>query len=70
MLYRKNVGTVERWARLAAGASMAVWGLAFADNTATGWLVAASGAGLALTSLFGWCPACAMVGRKPVEGPH
>lgn len=70
MLYRKNVGTVERWARLAAGASMAVWGLAFADNTAMGWLAAAGGAGLVLTAFFGWCPACAMVGRKPVEGPR
>ena len=24
----------------------------------------------ALTGLFGFCPACAMVGRKPLDGPR
>lgn len=70
MLYRKNVGTVERWARLAAGASMVAWGLVFADGTGAGWLAAAGGLGLGLTGFIGWCPACAMAGRKPVEGPR
>ena len=30
-------------------------------------LLAASGVGSLLSGAFGYCPACAMVGRKPVE---
>jgi hypothetical protein len=35
-----------------------------------GWLsyaVAAMGLYLALTGVFGYCPACAMIGRKHIE---
>ena len=32
-----------------------------------GLVLAASGVGSILSGAFGYCPACAMVGRKPVE---
>jgi len=67
MLYRKNVGTIEGWARLLGGVLLAggsLWGL---GTTPLGWGLAASGATLVLTGLFGYCPACALVGRRPVE---
>jgi hypothetical protein len=36
--------------------------------TPLGLVLAASGVFTALTGLFGFCPACAMVGRKSLEG--
>ena len=32
-------------------------------------LAAAAGLYIALTGIFGYCPACAMVGRKPIDEP-
>lgn len=63
MVYVKNVPNGERVLRgvvgiAAAGAAVALVG------GAAGWLLAASAAGLAVTGLFGFCPACAMVGRR------
>lgn len=66
MFYRKNVWAWEQLARLVAGAALIGGGLVYL----AGWLgYAAAGVGLyiALTGVFGYCPACAMVGRKPVD---
>jgi len=68
MLYRKNVGTKEAWARALAGALLAGYGLVQYGLAPPGLVLAASGAFTALTGVFGFCPACALVGRKPVEG--
>lgn len=66
MLYAKNLPGWERALRIVIGLAA----LAFA---AIGWstaglglgvAVALMGATLALTGLFGFCPMCAMVGRK------
>ena len=35
-----------------------------------GLVLATSGVLTALTGLIGFCPACAMVGHKPLEGPR
>lgn len=64
MFYRKNVGPKERMARTVAGVSMAVCGLVGLGATPLGWLVAGAGAMTVATGLVGFCPACAMVGRK------
>ena len=71
MFYVKNVPAWERIVRVAIG----VAGLAFA---AMNWgasgvavaavIIAATGAMLAMTGLFGFCPMCAMVGRKLDKG--
>ena len=70
MFYRKNVGAKERWSRLLAGALMAACALTLLGATPLGLLLAGAGAFTALTGLVGFCPACAMVGRKPVDGPR
>jgi hypothetical protein len=66
MFYRKNVWAWEQMVRLVAGVMMIGGGLMFL----AGWLsyaVAAMGLYLALTGVFGYCPACAMIGRKHIE---
>lgn len=68
MFYVKNVPGWERALRIAMGLA----GLAFAFmnwGTASAAVAAGlMGAVLALTGLFGFCPMCAMAGRKPVKG--
>jgi hypothetical protein len=64
MIYRKNVGTIEQVARIAAGAALVVCGLVGLAGNPVGYVLAGAGAITALTGLFGFCPACAMVGRK------
>ena len=68
MLYRKNVFAWEQVVRLVAGAAMIAGGL-WALPGWPGYLVAAAGLYTALTGIFGYCPACAMVGRKPIDEP-
>ena len=63
MFYAKNVPNGERVLRVVAGAAAAGLGLAMLGGTA-GWLVAAGAVGLVASGLFGFCPACALVGRK------
>ncbi len=66
MFYRKNVWAWEQLVRLVAGAMMIGGGLMFLS----GWLaygIAIMGLYLALTGLFGYCPACAMIGRKHID---
>jgi hypothetical protein len=66
MLYRKNIYRWEQWSRVVAGAGMIVFGLAFMGGV-PGYGVAVAGAMLAVTGFVGWCPACAMVGRRLKE---
>ncbi|OYV01718.1 MAG: hypothetical protein CFE45_03620 [Burkholderiales bacterium PBB5] len=61
----RNLPGWERLLRLAIAATLA--GLAVLGLT-TGWAtvaVLAAAAGTAITALAGFCPACAMVGRRP-----
>ncbi|RZI86302.1 MAG: DUF2892 domain-containing protein [Rubrivivax sp.] len=68
MWYRKNVGGRERAARLIGGGLMIAYGLGGLQGSALGLLMAGSGAVSIATGLFGYCPACAMAGRKPLIG--
>jgi len=70
MFYRKNVGSKERLARLVAGALMGACGLFFLGATPLGWLVFGAGVMSVVTGLFGFCPACALAGRKATGGPR
>ena len=69
MFYVKNVPTIERVARVAMG----VMGLAYAamnwGGSTLGVGMGVMGAMLAMTGLLGFCPMCAMVGRK-IHKPH
>lgn len=64
MLYPKNLPAWERVLRVVAAVALIAVGLVGPLGTTLGWLVAASGAFVALTGFVGFCPACAMVGRK------
>ncbi len=64
MFYAKNVPGWERAARVIAGLSMVGAGLFYFPGSMLGYGVAASGVVALLTGFVGFCPMCAMVGRK------
>ena len=63
MFYVKNLPGWERWLRVGGGAAMTVYAL-FGVGGILGWILMAGGAGIALSGVFGFCPMCAMVGRR------
>lgn len=65
--YVKNVPTWERVVRIIVSITVIASGLVFLSQP-WNWLVAASGAGLALSGIFGFCPACALAGRRLARG--
>ena len=69
MLYlKRNLPGWERALRLGAGAALAVavsYGAPSALVAVLGW---GSAVVLAGTAGAGFCPACAMMGRRPVKG--
>ena len=66
MFYRKNVYAWEQIVRFIAGAAMIAVGLMWLGGW-LGWVLAAAGLYTGLTGVFGYCPACAMIGRKPIH---
>jgi hypothetical protein len=64
MLYVKNVPAWERAARVAAGLAMIACGLLGLKGLAIGYLIAAVGGFTLLTGFVGFCPMCAMAGRR------
>jgi len=63
MFYVKNVPTWERVLRVIVGLAVVAWGV-LALGGLWGTVVALSAVGIVMSGLFGFCPACAMVGRK------
>lgn len=63
MLYVKNVPNWERVLRVIVGLAVVVAALLGLPGL-TGIIVALSAAGIVLSGLVGFCPACALVGRK------
>lgn len=68
MWFKKNVAGPERWARVIAGALMVACGLIGLQASLLGVLVACVGVVSVATALVGYCPACALAGRKPISG--
>lgn len=64
MLYAKNLPAWERWGRSLIGLGMVAFGVTAQWGTLAGWLLIAAGATTVLTGFIGFCPMCAMVGRK------
>jgi len=64
MLYVKNVPVWERVMRVVAGVAMVACGLIVLGSGPVGWLFAGAGVVTALTGFFGFCPMCAVAGRK------
>ena len=69
MVYRKNIYRWEQWSRIVAGLAAAAWGVFLASDQLVGYGIAAAGLGLAVTGTVGWCPACAMIGRRLKDQP-
>jgi hypothetical protein len=64
MVYVRNVPSWERAARLVIGLAVLGACLAVAPSPVYRWIGIASGIGIVLTAVFGFCPACALVGRR------
>lgn len=69
MIYRKNMGSKQRWARVIGGVLIVACALTQIGLTPLGWALAASGVITALSGMLGFCPACAMAGRR-LPGEH
>lgn len=63
MLYVKNLPLWERALRIGGGTAAAAYA-ALNMGSVWGWAMVAGGVGAALTGLFGFCPACALAGRR------
>jgi len=64
---KRNLPTWERATRIIAGVAV---GAAVASGLTTGtvtWLAIATAATLVLTAFVGFCPACAMMGRRYLD---
>lgn len=67
MFYAKNLPGWERAMRMVVGIAMigyGLFGLTGTSGTMAGYLIAGTGVVAILTGFFGFCPMCAMVGRK------
>jgi hypothetical protein len=64
--FKVNVPGWERLLRVAAGVAVAILAAMYATAPAVMWTGVAGGFMFALTGLVGFCPMCAMVGRKAV----
>jgi len=63
MFYVKNVPGWERAVRIALGVIVTVLAVVWIKGVA-GIAVAVAAAGIVVSGLVGFCPACAMVGRR------
>ena len=64
MIYRKNLYAWEQLLRIGAGLLLAAYMLWAMPGSLGGYALAAGGVGFALTGIFGFCPMCAMAGRR------
>ncbi len=64
MFFQKNLPVWERLVRLCLGLLVAVLGYFAAPAPVMAWLGYASGAVLAVTGFIGFCPMCALAGRR------
>ena len=67
MIYVKNVPGRERVLRAIAGLAMIACGLLGLKGLPIGYLLAGSGVVTMLTGFFGFCPMCALAGRRSKE---
>ena len=64
MLYRKNIPGWERAVRVTAGAGLMALGLLGIEGNTGGYAIACVGFFTGITGFVGFCPACAMAGRR------
>jgi Protein of unknown function (DUF2892) len=66
-MFNRNVGNKERIVRVIGGGLMILCGLFGLDATPLGLAIAGAGVVSLVTGMLRYCPACALVGRKPIE---
>lgn len=64
MFYTKNLPAWERTLRIAIGFAALLFALFNWGSSGIAVVAGMSGAVLALSGLFGFCPMCALVGRR------
>jgi Protein of unknown function (DUF2892) len=64
MLYVKNVPGWERAARFVMGTGLGAVAVTQYAATPIGYAIGAMGVMAAMSGVLGFCPACALVGRK------
>ncbi len=64
MLYLKNIPLWERIVRIMMAVAMIGYGLLEMRGQMLGCIVAGGGMMVLITGFLGFCPMCAMVGRK------
>lgn len=64
MLYTKNIPNWERTLRVLLSFIAAYIGYLYLGSSVVGLIVIASALAFSVTGFVGWCPMCAMVGRK------
>ncbi len=64
MFYQKNVLGIERAIRIAIGLCLVCMALLFAPEAWMKWSAIAAGMIAVCTGFIGFCPMCALVGRK------
>jgi hypothetical protein len=67
MLYQKNLPLWERWLRVLGGIALVGYGLFGTPSALVMGIALFSAAAVIVTGFVGYCPACAMVGRKPIH---
>lgn len=67
MLYRKNLPLWERVLRATLGVALIVYVALFASSLLPVGIAVCSGLVLAITGMFGYCPMCAIAGRKFID---
>ncbi len=65
--FKKNVTRWERVARVIGGGMLATAGWLLYEGISAGYILIAIGAMSLVTGMMGFCPACAMVGRRHVS---
>ena len=66
MLYRKNLPVAERVLRSVGGLALVAYGLRGMKAMPLGYLLAITGVSLIVMGFVGYCPVCAVAGRRPV----
>ena len=64
--FKRNLPSWERAIRLLSGLVLAGLAVLFSTSPLMMWTGMAAGFSLVGTAIVGFCPMCAMVGRKPV----
>jgi len=67
VLYPKNLPHWERWLRVVVGIALVAYGLLGTSSLIMTSIALISAAVVLITGFIGYCPACAVAGRKALN---